>query len=75
MFEAEKNSELSSAKSLVKLSKFSDMSYTYIRNKHFSYFTYQNPEKVHYIHCKVTFGLTYISDLFTAMQLYILYFC
>ena len=33
MFEVEKNSELSSANSLVKLSKFSDMSFTYIRNK------------------------------------------
>ena len=33
MFEAEKNSVLSSAKCLVKLSKFSDMSFTYIRNR------------------------------------------
>ena len=33
MFEIEKNSELSSANSLVKLSKFSDISFTYIRNK------------------------------------------
>ena len=33
IFKAEKNSELSSAKSRVKLSKFSDISLTYKRNK------------------------------------------
>ena len=33
IFEAEKKRELSSAKSLVKLNKFSDISFTYMRNK------------------------------------------